>query len=192
MGTPITKYDSQMSNWPTWRAQSTLSRSSAKTVFRSGPRFGGVQRRNFVFSGVLRLIFGCLVPWYSLPVSVHLVCSNIPMQVISLIWGDNFFIFKPNVPQDHTEYELQMLTKYHIYFGPYPSSYTDLADDETLAILSDVMDSVSPKDLRPFTRASKSEISTENKESILKIMRLDPRDRPTAKELLDDEWFYGT
>ncbi|KAE8146791.1 serine/threonine protein kinase [Aspergillus avenaceus] len=109
--------------------------------------------------------------------------------VISLIWGKNFFIFKPNVPLEHDEYVLKILAKYHVYFGPYPPSYSDLADDETLAILSYIMDSVSPTDLRPFTNASKKEISTDDKEFILRIMKLDPRDRPTAKELLDDEWF---
>lgn len=53
-----------------------------------------------------------------------------------MIWGDNFFLFKTNVPCDHDEYDLEILTKYHIYFGPYPPSYGDLADPEALGILS--------------------------------------------------------
>ncbi|KKZ60399.1 hypothetical protein EMCG_00685 [[Emmonsia] crescens] len=113
-------------------------------------------------------------------------------MVISMIWGDNFFIFKPTVPRGHDEYELQILAKYHIYFGPYPPSYVDLADQETLGVLSLVMNDVPPEKLRPFSLASQQEISKEDKEFVLKIMKLDPRDRPTAKKLLKDEWFNGT
>ncbi|OOG00106.1 hypothetical protein ASPCADRAFT_393817 [Aspergillus carbonarius ITEM 5010] len=111
------------------------------------------------------------------------------IMVISLIWGNNFFIFKPDVPRGHEEYELKILTKYHVFFGPYPPSYVDLADEETLAILSYVMDSVPAEKLKPFSRASRREISVEDREFVLKIMKLDPRDRPSARELLGDKWF---
>ncbi|KAL2217265.1 serine/threonine protein kinase [Thermoascus aurantiacus ATCC 26904] len=78
-------------------------------------------------------------------------------------------------------------TMYHIYFGPYPLSYADLADEETLAILSYIMDIVPPEAMKPFSRASKQEISREDRVFVLKIMKLDPRDRQTAKELLEDK-----
>lgn len=106
-----------------------------------------------------------------------------------MIWGDNFFIFKPKVPRGHDEYELEILAKHHIYFGPFPPSYADLADQETLGVLSIVMDNVPPEKMRPFLLASQREISTEDKEFVLRIMKLDPRDRPTARQLLEDEWF---
>ncbi|TPX20268.1 hypothetical protein DIZ76_016156 [Coccidioides immitis] len=112
-------------------------------------------------------------------------------MVISMIWGDNFFIFKPKFPRGHDEYELEILAKYHIYFGPYPPSYVDLADQETLGVLSLIMNDVPPEKLRPFSLASQREISEDDKEFVLKTMKLDPRDRPTAKELLEDEWFNG-
>lgn len=108
-----------------------------------------------------------------------------------MIWGDNFFIFKPKVPRGHDDYEIEILAKYHIFFGPYPRSYSDLADKETLAILSYIMASVPSNQMKPFQLASRREISPEDKEFILKIMKMDPRDRPTVKELLEDEWFNG-
>ena len=40
-----------------------------------------------------------------------------------------------------------------------------------------------------FARAGDKQLTKEDKIFILKIMRLDPRDRPTARQLLDDEWF---
>ncbi|KAL2368287.1 STE/STE20 protein kinase [Blastomyces gilchristii SLH14081] len=112
-------------------------------------------------------------------------------MVISMIWGENFFIFKPKTPRGHEDYELDILAKYHIYFGPYPPSYCDLANKETLMVLTYVMDTVPPEKIKPFSLASQREISTEDKEFILRIMKLDPRDRPTAKELLEDKWFDG-
>lgn len=33
------------------------------------------------------------------------------------------------------------------------------------------------------------ELSKEDRDFIVKMMKLDPRDRLTAKELLQDEWF---
>ena len=109
-------------------------------------------------------------------------------QLIALIWGENWFIFKPDVPVDHEEYELKILMKQHQFFGPFPLSYKEIADDETLAILTYVMHGVPPERMKPFRLITEREISKEDKAFILKIMKLDPRDRPTAKELLQDEW----
>ena len=43
--------------------------------------------------------------------------------------------------------------------------------------------------MKPFERITEREISKEDKTFMLKIMKLDLRDRPTAKELLEDMWF---
>ncbi|KAH6724013.1 putative serine/threonine protein kinase [Leptodontidium sp. MPI-SDFR-AT-0119] len=99
-------------------------------------------------------------------------------MLITLIWGENWFIFKPDVPADHEEYELRILMKQHQFFGPFPLSYKEIADNETLGILTYVMHS--------------REILKEDKAFILRIMKLDPRNRPTAKELLQDEWFTSS
>lgn len=106
-----------------------------------------------------------------------------------MIWDDNFFIFRPKVPCGHDEYELEIVAKHHVYSGPFPSSYADLVDQETLGVLLIVMNDVPPEKLRPFSLASYQEISPEDIEFVLKIMRLDPRDRPTARQLLGDKWF---
>jgi serine/threonine protein kinase len=110
-------------------------------------------------------------------------------QLITLIWGENWCIFKPDVPADHEEYELKILMKQHQFFGPFPLSYKEIADAETLGILTHIMHRVPPEKMKHFGRAGEREISKEDKAFVLKIMKLDPRDRPTAKELLEDEWF---
>lgn len=48
-----------------------------------------------------------------------------------------------------------------------------------------------PESMTPFSRVTEREVMEEDKEFILKIMKMDWRDRPTARELLKDEWFYG-
>jgi hypothetical protein len=84
---------------------------------------------------------------------------------------------------------LQILIKQHQFFGPFPLSYKEIADDETLVILIYVMHGEPREEMKPFRRVGEREISGEDKVFVLKDMKLDPRDRPTAKELLQDEWF---
>ena len=43
--------------------------------------------------------------------------------------------------------------------------------------------------MKPFEYVTDREIIEEDKAFILKIMKLDPRDRSTEKELLQDGWF---
>ncbi|EFQ98610.1 serine/threonine protein kinase [Nannizzia gypsea CBS 118893] len=109
--------------------------------------------------------------------------------LITLIYGDNFFMFKPDVPADHNEYELRILRRQCLFFGPFPESYQEIADKESLAILMYIMSNISAAERKPFERISEREISKEDKIFLLKIMKLDPRDRPTAKQLLEDKWF---
>ncbi|OAL27499.1 hypothetical protein AYO20_09782 [Fonsecaea nubica] len=113
-------------------------------------------------------------------------------MLIALIYGDDWFVFKPDVPADHEEYELRILMRQHQFFGPFPASYGEIANDEVLAILDYVMDSVPPEKTKPFGRIAEREVSKEDKTFLLKIMKLDPRDRPTAKQLAEDEWFKAS
>ncbi|MCJ1258387.1 hypothetical protein MMC24_006220 [Lignoscripta atroalba] len=110
---------------------------------------------------------------------------------ICLIWGNNWHIFKPtDIPFESDEFPLQVLFKQVSIFGPVPLSYGEIADDERLGILSAVINLVNEHNLqKPFYLSADKELSEEDKIFICKIMKLDPRDRPTAKELLQDEWF---
>lgn len=95
------------------------------------------------------------------------------------------------MPRSSEEYELKILAKYHTFFGPFPPSFSDLADEETMQILYWIQSVIPPTAMKPFSRASRLEISEEDKNFILRIMKIDPRDRPTANQLLGDEWFHG-
>lgn len=71
------------------------------------------------------------------------------------------------------------------FFGPFPPSYSDNPD--TMTIINFFNNSEPPE--KPFHLVTSKEIPAADKEFILKVMKLDPRERPTVKELLDDEWF---
>ncbi|RDW79310.1 Serine protein kinase [Aspergillus mulundensis] len=95
----------------------------------------------------------------------------------------------PDVPPDHDEYDVKILLKHHRCFGPFPESYEQIADQQRLAILTWVMQNSPPETLRPFHLTTTKEICQDDKEFLLRIMRLDPRDRPSARQLLEDQWF---
>ena len=113
-------------------------------------------------------------------------------QLISLIWGKNWHIFKPTeVPFESDEYPLQVLIKQVSIFGPVPLSYGEIANDEKLGVLTAVINLIDEHNLqKPFHLSDDKELLEEDKTFLCKIMTLDPRDRPTAKELLQDHWFH--
>ena len=86
------------------------------------------------------------------------------------------------------------MIKHCQYFGPYPLSYQEIAELDRQSALAHIMNTVrgatSGKDIRkPFYLIREKEISREDRTFLGRMMRLDPRDRPTARELLRDEWF---
>lgn len=112
------------------------------------------------------------------------------IQLISLFYGEGFHIFKPDVPPDHDEYDAKILLKHHRCFGPFPVSYEQIADRQRLAVLTRVMQNSPAETLRPFHLTTTQEIRQDDKNFVLRIMRLDPRDRPSARQLLEDEWLH--
>ncbi|KAH9213715.1 putative serine/threonine protein kinase [Leptodontidium sp. 2 PMI_412] len=112
--------------------------------------------------------------------------------LINLIWGLNFHIFGPEEPEGHEMYDTKIVVLQHQWFGPFPISYKEITDEDTQEALVGIMSAVPPEKLKPFRYIGEREICAADKDFVLKIMKLDPRDRPTAKELLQDAWFTET
>ncbi|SMR53031.1 unnamed protein product [Zymoseptoria tritici ST99CH_1E4] len=109
--------------------------------------------------------------------------------LISLLYGGGFHIFSPGVPVEDDVYDLKILMKHHQCFGPFPISYDEIADEGRLGVLMWIMENTPKESLKPFARTTIREICEEDKKFVLRIMKLDPRDRPTVGQLLEDEWF---
>ena len=112
-------------------------------------------------------------------------------QLISLIYGGNFNLFRPRtVPYGHEEYDLEVLKRQFRYFGPFPPKYDEIASQETVAAICWLMDEIPRSQTTPFHRTTEREVCRKDKEFIGKMMMIDWLDRPTAMELLRDEWFH--
>ena len=106
-------------------------------------------------------------------------------------------MFEPN-PKDATvddeEYLNHVLIRQLVHFGPVPKSYVDLIPEDldrwnTLAsAITYIKDN---QKQRPFEIIQDKCLTEEDREFLLKIMKFDPRDRPTAGQLLQDKWFSG-
>jgi serine/threonine protein kinase len=107
-----------------------------------------------------------------------------------LIWGNDWHIFKPEKPKPQDEeYPLHVLIKQVSFFGPWPLKYQEIVDEETLQNCTIVQEYINENSLRkPFMMLQDPEIDVEDKRFVLRLMMLDPRDRPTAAELLQDNW----
>lgn len=73
------------------------------------------------------------------------------------------------------------------FFGPFPASFQEIADENARNAM-EILDELEPS-LTHFSNMATHEVPAADKKFILKMMKLDPRERPTAEELLEDEWF---
>lgn len=101
-------------------------------------------------------------------------------------------MFSPSndgVPFDDEEYEWTILKRHHMFLGPFPITYNEFADPDAIKIIIYTMNSVPTEKMKPFRYITEREMSKEDNLFLQKIMKLDPRDRPTAASLLEDPWF---
>jgi serine/threonine protein kinase len=89
------------------------------------------------------------------------------------------------------EYPFQVLIHQISWFGPIPQTYANLLpdeDDNRWNFLGEAVSRIEHHNAwKPFCTAQ--DVTHADKKFLCKIMKLDPRDRPTAAELLHDEWF---
>ena len=74
-----------------------------------------------------------------------------------------------------------------MFFGPFPQGFKDTLDPERREVVELNKSYVEKR--KPFSRTGPPDIAVENRDFILKIMRMDPRERPGAGKLLRDVWF---
>ncbi|KAK0724145.1 kinase-like domain-containing protein [Lasiosphaeris hirsuta] len=110
--------------------------------------------------------------------------------MLSLVFGGGYLLFNPRIDKvepGSDEYEFTVLKRMHRFFGPFPQSYQDFKDEDTMTIINFINAQGPP--VKPFHRVGPRGVSPADMEFLLKVVKLDPRDRPTAEELLADVWF---
>ncbi|POS69472.1 serine/threonine protein kinase [Diaporthe helianthi] len=113
-------------------------------------------------------------------------------ELISLIYGHDFNIFDPpDVLTDPIDdYKFAVLRRQVEIFGPFPVKYQEIANEDVMELIVWMLENL--KESRtPFQSITDREISQEDKDFISWIMKLDPRDRPTAAAILSHDWWQG-
>ena len=111
--------------------------------------------------------------------------------MIVLLFGDNLHIFKPEskFESQSDEYTLHVLIRQISSFGPFPLKFQEIVDPETLQNCTKVQEYINDNSLmKPFITARDPELDEDDQRFICRILKIDPRDRPTARELLQDRW----
>ncbi|GAB1312492.1 hypothetical protein MFIFM68171_02702 [Madurella fahalii] len=110
--------------------------------------------------------------------------------IFSLLYGGNYHLFNPGVeglkPEDD-QYEFTALKRMYKFFGPFLQEYDNFHDPNTIGIVNFINHQGPPE--KPFHLVTTREIPPADKKFIRRIMKLYPGYRPTAEELLADEWF---
>ncbi|KAG8161589.1 hypothetical protein KVR01_008576 [Diaporthe batatas] len=110
--------------------------------------------------------------------------------LISLIYGRDFNIYDPpDVPTDPIDdYKFAVLRRQVEIFGPFTVKYEGIANEDVMELIIWMLENL--KEIRtPFQSITDSEICQKDKDFISSIMKLDPRDRPTAAAILSHEWW---
>ena len=75
-------------------------------------------------------------------------------------------------------------------FGPFSDHFEEIADAKRLAICTGATVYIQENQKwLPFSMSEDDELARPDRDFTTKMMKLDPRDRPTARELLQDAWF---
>ncbi|KAH9907389.1 serine/threonine protein kinase [Xylariomycetidae sp. FL2044] len=110
--------------------------------------------------------------------------------ILSLVHGGGYHHFDPGwqgVKSDDPEYNITVLKRMYNSFGPFPREIADLMDDEQFSVVYFISQEAPVR--KPLERWSTKEIPPADNAFIRRVLKLDPRDRPTVEEILQDEWF---
>lgn len=93
----------------------------------------------------------------------------------------------PETSEDDETYLTKVLTRQCSFFGPYPDRYDEVAAPETMEVIEAIERSVAGR--RASYQATLAHHFSKGTLSFLdKLMKLGPRDRASAQQLLRHEW----
>lgn len=90
--------------------------------------------------------------------------------------------------------EVEVLSNQISYFGPVPKGLLELMGDSVWAQVLLTLNNGFDKDYpaRPFHLWKNVKgLEPSDRDFFLRVMKLDPEERPTAEKLLEDPWFFS-
>ncbi|KAL9022366.1 MAG: hypothetical protein Q9185_000481 [Variospora sp. 1 TL-2023] len=111
-----------------------------------------------------------------------------------IMWGlTGARFFSPlGVDEKDELYDCMILTLQCAYFGPFPDRYIELSDDITKEHLDGIEGIVTQRGgRRKYRNTLNTRIGKEAVNFLDTLMKLDPRDRPSPQELLQEQWLSG-
>ncbi|KAK1579442.1 serine/threonine protein kinase [Colletotrichum navitas] len=110
--------------------------------------------------------------------------------ILSLVHGGGYHHFDPGwegIKPEHQDYEITVLKRMYHALGPFPPSIAEILDPESFEVIHFLNRQGPPQ--KPLQQWSTKKIPSADNDFIRRILKLDPRDRPTVGEILEDEWF---
>jgi len=107
-------------------------------------------------------------------------------------YGSHFNLCVPQGPkaeEDRENLPLHVLLRQLYWFGPFPDKTVEIADGEITKTLASLKRNNLPAQQGMFKIISEMELSKKDNEFVRRIMKMDWRDRPSARDLLEDEWW---
>ncbi|KAG9377564.1 hypothetical protein A1F94_011967 [Pyrenophora tritici-repentis] len=94
--------------------------------------------------------------------------------LISLIYGGNFNLFAPQGPvADLPEEQLAVLVQHYQWFGPFPKKFREIAREDAMMVVERLEQEFTPEMTSLFRRISRKEVSSGDRDFLLRIMKLD-------------------
>ncbi|EGS17660.1 uncharacterized protein CTHT_0070000 [Thermochaetoides thermophila DSM 1495] len=111
--------------------------------------------------------------------------------ILSLIHGSNYHQFDPRnegIMPDHEAYDYTVVKRMYDSFGPFPPKMKEIIASEDVNVILKFLNDQGPP-MKPFERWTTRQIPAADNAFIRRVLKLDPRDRPSVEEILEDEWF---
>ena len=103
-------------------------------------------------------------------------------------------MFSPvEIDEEDEIYLVKILAHQCAFFGPLPDKFVELSDALTTEYLDNIerlVTGIGGRKIFKDTLALRFDKETLN--FLNRLMKLDPRDRPSAQDLLQDQWLSGT
>lgn len=98
------------------------------------------------------------------------------------------FLAPPGVPEDHEQFIPRVIIRQFGFFGPYPEKYADIVAP-IITEVNELKRAVGgPVAEQLYRNTLAQRMKKEDLDFLLSFMKIDPRDRPSAEELLQDPW----